>query len=542
MGNQNTTHAKPAANMREINNIPNANARPKPQPQPRTGFNPHVLRNPTGHNIKYHYSLGQVLGSDQFGVTYLCTDLETGEKSACKSILKRNLRTPMDIEDVRREIEIMKHLPRHSNIVALKDTYEDNDAVHIVMELCEGEELFDRILDRGHYTERAAAKIMRTIVEVVQIFHIHGVMHRDLKPENFLFANMKENAAMKLIDFGLSVSFKPGERFSEIVGSCFYMAPEVLKRNYGPEVDIWSAGVIMYILLCGYPPFWADTEVGICREILCSTINFNIDPWPRVSSNAKDLVKKMLNPDPKRRLTAQQVLEHPWLFNGKAVPNVAFDEAVWSRLGQYTVMNKLKKLALRVIAEHLLMDEVAGTKEVFDMMDTRKKGKINILQLRNGLQKLGQFPNDEDLQLLIESVDLDGDGALNYSEFEAVNVHLKRMANDAHIRKAFCFFDINRSGYIEVQELCYVLSHEVNLKGLERAIRAIMVEVDTDKDGRISYAEFAAMMKAGTDWRKASRQYSREHFNRLGRRLTMDRVDRFPQGQTRVTWPNWSGS
>lgn len=128
-----------------------------------------VLKAPTGHNISLQYDLGRELGRGEFGITYLCTDSETGDKFACKSISKKKLRTSVDIDDVRREVEIMKHLPKHPNIVTLKDTYEDDNAVHIVMELCEGGELFDRIVARGHYTERAAAAVMRTIVEVVQV-------------------------------------------------------------------------------------------------------------------------------------------------------------------------------------------------------------------------------------------------------------------------------------------------------------------------------------------------------------------------------------
>ena len=128
-----------------------------------------VLKDPTGKDISAQYDLGRELGRGEFGVIYLCTDVTSGEKFACKSISKKKLRTAVDIEDVRREVEIMRHLPQHPNVVSLKDTYEDDEAVHIVMELCEGGELFDRIVARGHYTERAAAAVMRTIVEVVQV-------------------------------------------------------------------------------------------------------------------------------------------------------------------------------------------------------------------------------------------------------------------------------------------------------------------------------------------------------------------------------------
>ncbi|XP_020218830.1 calcium-dependent protein kinase 32 [Cajanus cajan] len=480
-----------------------------------------VLREATGRDIGVRYEVGRELGRGEFGVTYLCRDRESDEELACKSISKKKLRTAIDIEDVRREVEIMRRLPKHPNVVSLKEAYEDHDAVHLVMELCEGGELFDRIVARGHYTERAAAAVTKTIVQVVQMCHKHGVMHRDLKPENFLFANKKETAPLKAIDFGLSVFFKPGERFNEIVGSPYYMAPEVLKRNYGPEVDIWSAGVILYILLCGVPPFWAETEQGVAQAIIRSVLDFRREPWPKVSDNAKDLVKKMLDPDPKRRLTAQEVLDHPWLQNANKAPNVSLGETVRTRLMQFSVMNKLKKRALRAIAEHLSIEEVAGIKEGFEVMDTENNGKINIDELRVGLHKLGHQIPDEDVKILMEAGDVDKDGYLDYGEFVAISIHLRKIGNDEHLHKAFQFFDQNQSGYIEIEELQKALADEIEANS-EEVINAIMHDVDTDKDGRISYEEFAAMMKAGTDWRKASRQYSRERFNTLSQKLMKD--------------------
>jgi len=170
-----------------------------------------VLPDVLKESIDEKYLVDRELGRGEFGVTYLCIDRTTRELLACKSISKRKLRTTVDIDDVRREVAIMKHLPKNSSIVSLKDACEDDSAVHLLMELCEGGELFDRIVARGHYTERAAAAVVRTIVEVVQLCHKHGVIHRDLKPENFLFANKKENSPLKAIDFGLSIFFKPGK-------------------------------------------------------------------------------------------------------------------------------------------------------------------------------------------------------------------------------------------------------------------------------------------------------------------------------------------
>jgi Ca2+-binding EF-hand superfamily protein len=173
--------------------------------------------------------------------------------------------------------------------------------------------------------------------------------------------------------------------------------------------------------------------------------------------------------------------EHSWIQNAKKAPNVSLGETVKARLKQFSVMNKLKKRALRVIAEHLSVEEVAGIKEAFEMMDSKKTGKINLEELKFGLHKLGQqqIP-DTDLQILMEAADVDGDGTLNYGEFVAVSVHLKKMANDEHLHKAFSFFDQNQSDYIEIEELREALNDEVDTNS-EEVVAAIMQDVDTDK-------------------------------------------------------------
>ncbi|KAK1426944.1 hypothetical protein QVD17_15626 [Tagetes erecta] len=481
-----------------------------------------VLTDKTKGSIEDKYMLDRELGRGEFGVTYLCIDRSSRELLACKSISKRKLRTAVDVEDVKREVAIMKHLPEDSSIVTLREAYEDENAVHLVMELCEGGELFDRIVARGHYTERAAAAVTKTIVEVVQLCHKHGVIHRDLKPENFLFANKKENSPLKAIDFGLSIFFKPGEKFSEIVGSPYYMAPEVLKRNYGPEIDIWSAGVILYILLCGVPPFWAESEQGVAQAILRGLIDFKREPWPSVSEGAKNLVRQMLEPDPKLRLTAKQVLEHPWLQNAKKAPNVPLGDVVKARLKQFSLMNRFKRKALRVIADFLSSEEVEDIKEMFKKIDIDDDGIVTIEELKSGLQKFNTHLAESEIQLLIEAVDTNGKGTLDYGEFVAISLHLKKMSNDEHLHKAFSYFDKDGNGYIEPQDLQDALMEEGGDVDVASVTNDIFQEVDTDKDGKISYEEFAAMMKTGTDWRKASRHYSRGRFNSLSVKLMKD--------------------
>ncbi|KAH9775286.1 calcium-dependent protein kinase 1 [Citrus sinensis] len=299
-------------------------------------------------DVRNTYIFGRELGRGQFGVTYLVTHKDTKQQFACKSISSRKLINRDDVEDVRREVQIMHHLTGHRNIVELKGAYEDRHSVNLIMDLCAGGELFDRIIAKGHYSERAAANLCRQMVTVVHYCHSMGVMHRDLKPENFLFSSSAEDSPLKATDFGLSVFFKPGDVFKDLVGSAYYVAPEVLRRNYGAEADIWSAGVILYILLSGVPPFWGETEQSIFDAILRGHIDFSSDPWPNISSSAKDIVKKMLHADPKERLSAAEVLNHPWMRVDGDASDKPLDIAVLTRMKQFRAMNKLKKVALKV--------------------------------------------------------------------------------------------------------------------------------------------------------------------------------------------------
>lgn len=446
-------------------------------------------------DIREYYTLGKELGRGQFGITYLCTEKSTGHVYACKSILKRKLVNKNDREDMKREIHIMQHLSGQPNIVEFKGAFEDRHSVHLVMELCAGGELFDRIIAKGHYSERDAARICRDIVNVVHACHFMGVMHRDLKPENFLLSSKDDAATLKATDFGLSVFIEEGKVYRDIVGSAYYVAPEVLRRSYGKEIDIWSAGIILYILLSGVPPFWAENEKGIFDAILQGEIDFESEPWPSISDSAKDLIRRMLNQDPKKRITAPQVLEHPWIKGG-AASDKPLDSAVLSRMKQFRAMNKLKKLALKVIAENLSEEEIKGLKAMFANMDTDKSGTITYEELKSGLARLGSRLSEAEVKQLMEAADVDGNGTIDYIEFISATMHRHRLERDENLYKAFQYFDKDSSGYITRDELAAAMK-EYGM-GDESSIKEIISEVDTDNDGRINYEEFCAMMRSGT--------------------------------------------
>ncbi|KAJ4840088.1 Calcium-dependent protein kinase 20 [Turnera subulata] len=450
-----------------------------------------VLGRKTG-NLKEIYTLGRKLGQGQFGTTFLCVEKATGKEFACKSIAKRKLTTQEDVEDVRREIQIMHHLEGHPNVIKIVNAYEDGVAVHVVMELCAGGELFDRIIQRGHYSEKKAAELARLIVGVVEACHSLGVMHRDLKPENFLFVSQEEESALKTIDFGLSVFFRPGETFTDVVGSPYYVAPEVLRKHYGPKCDVWSAGVIIYILLSGVPPFWDETEQGIFEQVLKGDLDFVSEPWPNISESAKDLVRKMLVREPKKRLTAHEVLCHPWVQVEGDAPDKPLDSAVLTRLKQFSAMNKIKKIAIRVIAESLSEEEIAGLKEMFKMIDTDNSGHITMEELKIGLEKVGAILKDSEIHGLMQAADIDNSGSIDYGEFIAAMLHLNKVQKEDHLYAAFSYFDKDGSGYITKDEL-QLACEQYGLGDVH--IEDVIREVDQDNDGRIDYNEFVAMMQ-----------------------------------------------
>ncbi|KAM3293505.1 hypothetical protein ACQJBY_036829 [Aegilops geniculata] len=468
--------------------LPPVAAAPAPSGRPAS-----VLPHKTA-NVRDHYRIGKKLGQGQFGTTYLCVAKEDGGEFACKSIPKRKLLCREDYEDVWREIQIMHHLSEHPNVVRIRGAYEDALFVHIVMELCAGGELFDRIVAKGHYTERAAAQLIRTIVGVVEACHSLGVMHRDLKPENFLFASTAEDAPLKTTDFGLSMFYKPGDKFSDVVGSPYYVAPEVLQKCYGPEADVWSAGVILYILLCGVPPFWAETEAGIFRQILRGKLDFESEPWPSISDSAKDLVRTMLCRDPTKRLSAHEVLCHPWIVDDSVAPDKPIDSAVLSRLKHFSAMNKLKKMALRVIAESLSEEEIGGLRELFKMIDADNSGTITFDELKDGLKRVGSELTEHEIQALMDAADIDNSGTIDYGEFIAATLHMNKLEREENLVSAFSFFDKDGSGFITIDEL----SQACRQFGLDDVhLEDMIKDVDQNNDGQIDYSEFTAMMRKG---------------------------------------------
>ncbi|CAK7324259.1 unnamed protein product [Dovyalis caffra] len=310
-------------------------------------------------NLAAKYELGKEVGRGHFGHTCLAKGKKgelKGQPVAVKIISKAKMTTAISIEDVRREVKMLKALSGHTNMIKFHDVFEDENNVYIVME-------------GGRYTEEDAKTIIVQILSVVSYCHLQGVVHRDLKPENFLFTSRDEDASMRIIDFGLSDFVRPDERLNDIVGSAYYVAPEVLHRSYNLEADLWSIGVITYILLCGSRPFWARTESGIFRSVLRADPNFNDSPWPTVSPEAKDFVKRLLNKDHRKRMTAAQALTHPWLRDlNQAVP---LDILIFKLVKSYVRATPFKRAALKALSKAIPESELLYLRTQFNLLEPK---------------------------------------------------------------------------------------------------------------------------------------------------------------------------
>ncbi|CAI5525091.1 unnamed protein product [Closterium sp. Naga37s-1] len=272
-----------------------------------------ILRMPYDDVKKFYSVSATKIGSGRYGVIRTCLSRKTRVVLACKTIRKDQVKCMEDAEDVRTEVIILGMLRNHPGIISLHDAFEDAKYVHLIMEMCRGGDLFDRVKLRGQFKETDAAIVCRSLVEALLHCHSNGVIHRDVKPENVLMCDKDVDTKIKLIDFGVATFYKRGVPCTERAGTVEYTAPEVLDKSYGPECDIWSAGVVLYILLCGFPPFWAATNAELEQSVRAAAVDFRHPRWAAVSDGAKDLVKRMLTKDVRRRISALEIFGHPWI-------------------------------------------------------------------------------------------------------------------------------------------------------------------------------------------------------------------------------------
>lgn len=285
------------------------------------------------------YILKEVIGTGAFSEVVMAVEKTTNTGRAVKCIDKRQLKGKEDT--LRNEVLVLKQI-NHPNIVKLVEIFESKTYVYLVIQLVSGGELFDRIVDKGSYTEKDASDLIRQVLEATAYIHEKGIVHRDLKPENLLFYCKDENSKIMISDFGLSKMEGSGD-MSTACGTPGYVAPEVLaQKPYGKAVDVWSLGVISYILLCGYPPFYDENDSKLFEQILNGDYEFDSPFWDEISDSAKDFISHLLDVDPEKRYACEEAIRHPWI-SGNAALTKDIHESVSTQMKKNFAKTKWKQ-------------------------------------------------------------------------------------------------------------------------------------------------------------------------------------------------------
>jgi calcium-dependent protein kinase len=429
------------------------------------------------------------IGSGSYGRVYKVKSKTSGDTRACKQLAKGRI---ANMEKFTLEINVMIQMD-HPNIIKLYEVYEDNRYIYLIMEECTGGELFDRIIDRINnknlFTEKEAAEIFKQMMSAINYCHSQGICHRDLKPENLLFLNTSDDSPLKVIDFGLSKIFSQDDhKMDTKVGTAYYVSPEVLKGDYDEKCDVWSSGVILYIILTGDPPFNGANDNEIYRKIQQKKFSFPSPQWDKISDDVKDLIKKMLS-DPADRLTAGQVLQHTWVVNQAPNSQDVVLSLSTDSLKNYKNANKLKRAVLTFIASRLKDEDIKQLKDIFNTLDKNKDGTLTLEEIKEGVSLLKD--NTLNVEEIFSSIDTDGSGVINYTEFLAATIDQKVYLKEERLYEAFKAFDKDGSGKISVDEIKTILKGDENEnKKFEELVKTF----DTNGDGEIDYNEFIVMM------------------------------------------------
>jgi calcium-dependent protein kinase len=460
-------------------------------------------------SLKDHYTLqAQTLGEGSFGSARIATCLSTGLVRAVKTIKIKAVKDPKRLE---MEISIAKQLD-HPNVVRLFETFHENEKLHIVMELCTGGELFDRIIDAGSrgFDESMAAKYVKWMMTAIAYLHAHNVAHRDVKPENFLFQSRAQDAQLKSIDFGLAKIFEPGQVMTTRVGTAYYVAPEVLKGCYDERCDVWGVGVIAYLMLCGYAPFNGADDAEVLKKVRKGVVQFTGPSWGSISGAAKAAIQYMMTMNASERPAAAQVMDDSWVREvGLGVRPATKIPDVVERLQQFRQHARMKRVALTAVAQQLPESETKRLGELFQSMDRNGDGELSAEEVRQGLEAQGiQVP--EALEEILRSVDVNGSGTLDYTEFVAAMMDEQLLNKRSLCRAAFRAFDLDGDGVITGSELGQVLhsssfgSSPCTAISQDR-IDNIIREVDGNGDGGIDFQEFCDMLSPSKKGERKSR-------------------------------------
>ena len=447
--------------------------------------------------IYRQYTIVKQLGSGSFGKVYLAEHKVTHQKRAIKELEKSLVDVGSEQSKFFLEVEILSKLD-HPNILKVYELFEDTRRYYMVTEACEKGELFDYLIQSKRLTEHVTAHIMYQLFSAVCFCHEQGIVHRDLKPENLLIESIAANGdiSIKVIDFGTSTLFTKDQKLRARLGTPYYIAPEVLGMEYDHKCDLWSCGVIMYILLSGNPPFGGNTDQDIMNAIRIGKFSFPGSFWGHVSEDAKALITRLLRMNPAERPTAKDCLKDPWLarYHSKSLSNVAPSQGSLDNLRSFHSGQHFKQAFMSfIVAQLLSKDQTAALKKEFQAMDTDGDGRLSREELLEGYCR--HMPEEEAIQVVnhvISTVDTDNSGFIEYSEYIAAAINHETLLTKNNLEAAFNACDRDQSGSLSKEELKEMLGGG-NVEN-EEVWAKLIEDADKNGDGEIDLKEFTNIM------------------------------------------------
>ena len=439
------------------------------------------------HNKKitdYYEFESETLGQGSFGFVKIGRIKNTSIKRAIKIVPKLKI---VNKDLLHSEILIMKQVD-HPNIIRLFESFEDSQYIYLVMELCKGGELFERIIQQGNIQESEAKSIFMQLICAISYLHSINIVHCDIKPQNFLFYDKSSDPKIKLIDFGLSKSMKNRNLLSTCSGTCSYIAPEVLQGPYDIKSDIWSLGVILFMLLSGYLPFEGPTQESILRSVLLNPLVFEETIWLEISEEAKDLISHMIERDISKRFTCQEILNHPWLNCLNQPTNIRLHV---DRLKKYQNNQILKKSVLNYMATQCETGEIRSLTEIFLRLDTNKDGHLSANEIKLALASSNI--DIQELDKILDALDANNDGKIDFNEFIAAAMGRGIYLCSEKLWNSFKRFDLNGNGRISAEEIRDVLDSGHFVKDPDLWVQMVK-DADLDGDGSLTFEEFVVMM------------------------------------------------
>ncbi|OMJ65155.1 hypothetical protein SteCoe_39021 [Stentor coeruleus] len=453
-----------------------------------------ILKSKNYSDIHNDFEFLQVIGYGKFGTVREAKRKSSGKRYAIKSIQKEVLNNNHIV--LRRELEILSRID-HPNIIRLFESYEDEKYMHLVMELCTGGDLRDRIIDKGSFTESEAATILKKILGAVNYLHLNSISHRDIKPDNFLYES-KTSQEIKLVDFGMSTCFSKLAHMKSLAGSPGYLAPEVLKGSYNQSCDVWSLGVLLYYMLSSKLPFEGYTLHDIVSKSVKGAFRFADPEWDLITKEAKDLISKMLVVHPGNRITIDKALSHKWfqIHSENQKSNIPLH--ILNSLKQSKAHSKLWQEALKVIVRNLNSLQIQELKNAFTLIDKEKTGFITVKSLEEAMSLSGFNIAREEIEKIMENVSYIHEGKINYTEFLLATLDKKKLFNEEIMWEAFCFFDRDRDGFINFEDF------ETSFKKCgstfkEEELKEIIVEFQINENDKMDFEVFKEKIIAMND-------------------------------------------